>query len=99
MNTEETEMLDKQQCDREDAALRETLGQIVRDVWRDWAMEQPNRKPSWLVPWAEMSEPDKEVGRRIGERLFREGVRTAIVAANKLITARKSDAPSDPAEN
>lgn len=62
--TMQDEMLDKQRCDHEDAALRENLGQIVRDVWRDWAMEQPNPKPSWLVPWAELSEPDKEVDRR-----------------------------------
>lgn len=53
--------------------LRETLGKLVRDVWISWAQQQPNTKPSWLVPWESLSEPDKEVDRRIGERLFTEG--------------------------
>lgn len=48
---------------------RELLGMIVRDVWITWAQEQPVVKPSWLVPWDQLSEPDKEVDRRIGERL------------------------------
>lgn len=48
---------------------RETLGRIVREVWIEWANEQPNPKASWLVPWDGLSEPDKEVDRRIGERL------------------------------
>lgn len=54
--------------------LRETLGMLVRQVWIDWAKEQPNPKPSWLVPWEGLSEPDREVDRRIGERLFRDGL-------------------------
>lgn len=52
---------------------RERLGRIVRDVWIEWAKEQPAPKPSWLVPWEGLSEPDREVDRRIGERLAREG--------------------------
>lgn len=61
-----------QTCDREQ------LGQIVREVWIAWAKEQPAPKPSWLVPWESLSEPDKEVDRRIGERLFRVGAGACI---------------------
>jgi len=49
---------------------REELGREVRAVWVKWAGEQPDPKPSWLVPWEGLSEPDKEVDRRIGERIY-----------------------------
>lgn len=62
----------------EDSALREHLGMIVREEWIAWANEQPSPKPSWLVPWDGLSEPDKEVDRRIGERLYREGMGEAV---------------------
>lgn len=52
---------------------REALGREVRAVWVTWAAEQPNPKPSWLVPWEILGEPDREVDRRIGERLFAMG--------------------------
>lgn len=52
---------------------REELGRIVREVWVEWAKEQQSPKPSWLVPWEGLGEPDKEVDRRIGERLAAEG--------------------------
>jgi hypothetical protein len=48
---------------------RDFLGQLVRDAWISWAVQQPNRKPSWLVPYAELSEADKEADRMIGERV------------------------------
>jgi hypothetical protein len=57
---------------------REQCGRIVRRVWVEWAREQPNPKPSWLLPWEELSEPDREVARRIGETLFRIGVDAGI---------------------
>lgn len=60
---------------------RERLGRIVREEWRAWAREQPSPKPSWLVPWEGLSEPDREVDRRIGERLFAEGRRGGDVLA------------------
>ena len=53
--------------------VRENLGRIVREVWITWAKEQPNPKPSWLVPYDQLGETDKEVDRRIGERLYAEG--------------------------
>jgi hypothetical protein len=58
------------------ATERERLGRIVRKVWVDWAKEQPNPKPSWLQPWEELSEPDREVDRRIGERLYLIGTQS-----------------------
>ena len=50
---------------------RDFFGQIVRDTWIRWAQQQPNPKPSWLVPYAELNEADKEVDRQIGETVFR----------------------------
>lgn len=61
---------------------REKLGQHVREVWVAWARQQPNPKPSWLKPWAELSEPDKEVDRLIGESLFAIGEAQKQLAGN-----------------
>jgi transcriptional regulator with XRE-family HTH domain len=47
-------------------ALREELGQVVRAAWVTWARTQPNPKPSWVAPWDELSETDKEADRCIG---------------------------------
>lgn len=58
--------------------LRDHLGKLVREVWVRWAKEQTNPKPSWLVSWEELQEADREVDRRIGERLFAEGIDGAI---------------------
>ena len=52
---------------------REQLGKMVRDVWISWASEQKDPKLSWLVSWEVLSEPDKEVDRRIGEALYNYG--------------------------
>lgn len=56
---------------------RDKLGAMVRQVWVAWAREQPNPKPSWLIEWYCLNESDKEVDRRIGERLFSEGLKAA----------------------
>jgi hypothetical protein len=48
---------------------RETLGRMVREAWVRWAMTQPSPKPSWLVPYDELAEPDKEADRQIGEAI------------------------------
>lgn len=50
---------------------REALGRLVREVWVKWAKEQLDPKPSWLVPWEGLAEPDREVDRRIGEAVAR----------------------------
>jgi len=46
---------------------RDRLGEFVRMAWIEWAHEQPDPKPSWLVPYQDLSEADKEADRRIGE--------------------------------
>jgi hypothetical protein len=45
---------------------RESLGALVREVWIEWAQEQPEPKPSWLTPWGELDEGQREVDMRIG---------------------------------
>lgn len=57
------------QGDFEKSMSRDLLGELVRDAWVDWAEKQPNPKPSWLVPWSELNETDREVDRRIGDAL------------------------------
>lgn len=52
-------------------ADRDTLGRLVREAWVRWAQTQPNPKPSWLAPYDELSEPDKEADRQIGETIAR----------------------------
>lgn len=52
-------------------ADRDTLGRLVREAWVRWAQAQPAPKPSWLVPYNELSEPDKEADRQIGEAIAR----------------------------
>lgn len=69
--------------------LREKLGKLVREVWIDWAREQPNPKSSWLVEWDGLNEPDKEVDRRIGQRLYFRGIREAQIFS----PANEPDAP------
>jgi len=50
---------------------RDTLGRMVREAWVRWAQTQPSPKSSWLVPYAELTEPDKEADRQIGEAIAR----------------------------
>jgi hypothetical protein len=58
-------------------ALRERLGRRVRDSWLAWAMEQPNPKPNWLLPYDQLSTEQKDVDCRIGLALYRLGQREA----------------------
>ena len=46
---------------------REDLGRLVRETWIAWAREQPDPKPSWLVPFDDLDEGQREVDMRIGE--------------------------------
>jgi hypothetical protein len=59
---------------------RDGLGRMVREVWIEWAKQQPVAKLHWLTPYDQLDEPDKEVDRRIGERLFDAG-RTSVSGA------------------
>lgn len=52
-------------------ADRDSLGRLVREAWVRWALTQPEPKPSWLVPYDELAEPDKEADRQIGEAVAR----------------------------
>ena len=89
--TLQSEMLAKQEDDR----LRDELGRIVREVWIAWSMEQSAPKPSWLVPYDQLNEPDREVDRRIGERLFREGLRAAVNCRSATQPANEDSARLD----
>lgn len=52
-------------------AAREELGMVVREAWIRWAEQQPAPKKSWLLPYNQLSEEDKEADRQIGEAVFR----------------------------
>lgn len=74
---------------------REILGKVVRQVWIEWANEQPNAKPSWLLPWEELSEPEREVDRRIGETiasLISEPMETALATLTRERDEAKQEA-------
>ncbi len=65
---------------------RDQLGRFVREAWVRWAETRPNPKPSWLVPYDDLSEPDKEADRQIGETVARwtlvgDAARAALKAA------------------
>jgi len=44
----------------------DNLGKIVRNAWIEWAKEQSSPKSSWLVPYEELSQADKDADIRIG---------------------------------
>ena len=48
---------------------RDVLGRVVRSAWIEWAGQQTHPKSSWLVPYEELEESDKEADRLIGERV------------------------------
>lgn len=50
---------------------RDTVGRMVREAWVRWAKTQPSPKPSWLVPYDDLNEADKEADRQIGEAVAR----------------------------
>jgi hypothetical protein len=72
---------------------RESLGQLVRAVWVECARELPNPKPSNLLSWAELDKWNKEVDRKIGERIKSE---VLLVVAQRLQAIMESpDNPGD----
>ena len=50
---------------------RDEYGRMVRKAWVRWAQTQPYQKPTWLVPYDKLPEPDKEADRQIGEAIAR----------------------------
>lgn len=71
MSDQQSQTTDQMDGNRPLPFSREQLGRMVREAWVDWARTQPNPKPSWLVPYDDLSEPDKEADRQIGERIAR----------------------------
>ena len=61
------------------AEPRELLGRLVRQVWTEWAREQPEAKPSWLLPWEDLDDGQREVDMRIGAVLFEQGKKAGIL--------------------
>lgn len=55
----------------DERAWRDSLGALVREAWVRWAETQPDPKSSWLVPYAQLGESDKEADRQIGEHVVR----------------------------
>ncbi|MEU8272654.1 hypothetical protein AB0B89_36600 [Sphaerisporangium sp. NPDC049002] len=53
--------------------LLERLGEMVRDVWVEWAKRQPDPKESWLIPWAQLDSAQREVDVLIGRALYMAG--------------------------
>lgn len=74
---------------------RDALGRRVREVWVAWAQRQPNPKPSWLVPYDDLSEPDKEADRCIGSALWGDGFADGERAAAwmRRVTSGTGEAP------
>jgi phage baseplate assembly protein gpV len=48
----------------------ELWAEQIRVAWVDWALTQPNPKPSWLVPWDRLDEQSKDADRAIARRLL-----------------------------
>jgi hypothetical protein len=72
--------------------LAETLGKEVRQVWVDFQTEQwqltgVKPKASHLDSWEKLNEADKEVDRRIGQKLFFRGYNESL----KKISALESE--------
>jgi hypothetical protein len=67
----------------------DAIGALVREVWVEWAAEQPDPKPSWLTPWEDLDEGQRQVDKRIGATIAavaraaeRDRVRATVTAAS-----------------
>jgi hypothetical protein len=45
--------------------MAEAWGDLVREVWVEWAREQPDCKPSWIEPWATLEARQRDIDTRI----------------------------------
>lgn len=75
---------------------RETLGREVRRVWIEFCREIGDDKPSHLASWEDMTEPEREVDRRIGEAIARmalteEVERLRLIEERMVLTWRTND--------
>jgi hypothetical protein len=59
------------QCELHPASgADEALGRIVREAWVEWAREQPDPKPHWLVGWDDLDAGQREVDVRIARAVL-----------------------------
>lgn len=77
-----------------DSPTREKLGRIVRETWVKWAENQTYAKPSWLDPWEQLDDGQKEVDMLIGEAVAQYcfGVWSKVL---RLAGLRPEDDPPD----
>lgn len=78
----------------------EALGRLVREAWVAWAREQDDPKPSWLVPWEELGDGQREADIRIGEAVAageraRTGQRDPVVDAVDVLFDRRHHLATD----
>jgi hypothetical protein len=66
---------------------RDDWGRMVREIWIRWARHQPHCKPTWLTPYEDLSEADKEVDRRIGVGI----AHAAVAISRRFLSAFKHD--------
>lgn len=57
-------------ADSPELRLREERGETVRNAWIEWAREQDDPKESWLTPWHQLGEGQREVDMRIAEAVL-----------------------------
>ena len=62
----------------------EKLGMIVRETWVKWAREQPVIREHWTDLWDQLSEPNKEVDRRIGAAIYAQAIQDAADLINDM---------------
>jgi len=53
-----------------DTDLTEELGKLVRSTWVNWAKSLPLAKQSWLTPWEELDDQQKEIDRLLGKTVW-----------------------------
>lgn len=54
----------------QDAGWREHFGRVLRDAWLGWARQQPDPKPSWLLPWEDLPAEHQEVDMLMAEAVL-----------------------------
>ena len=77
----------------------EQMGRLVRETWVGWAHEQPDPKPSWLVPWEELDDGQREVDMRIGETVAaaeRERIRQLAISRSAFYQIPGDDGAPQP---
>ena len=77
------------------AEPRELVGRMVRQIWVEWAQQQPNPKPSWLLPWDELDDGQREVDMRIGAALFEAGQRAESYTFVQIVNLLNECPPPD----